>query len=179
MSDSVHDFHFVLDRRMKERLKGLNVFDGFMSVSGMIVKILKVLTPVIGKEHKWGEQRMSRYKAVCDDPEVIRDHMHVYVPGEMYRELKLLHQDLNFFSIAQLVRELISFFLGLVDVYKNEVFQELNKLFSHWKSESQQTRLTSRKFIRQLWKIIRFLPNKKRLVTVYNSNFSPFWIQRL
>ena len=180
MSQSnVHDFHFVLDRGMKNKLNRLNLFKKSKSLSGIIIQILELLTPVIRKEHKWGKQRLSKYRAVCDDPEEIRDHVHVYVQGEMYRELKLLHQDLNFFSIAQIVRGFIDFFLGLVDVYKNEVFPELEKLFARWKSEDSETRLTPRKFIRQLWKLIRFLPGKNRLVTIYNNNFSPFWILRI
>ncbi|MBN2444922.1 MAG: hypothetical protein JXJ04_26440 [Spirochaetales bacterium] len=177
--DKAHEFHFVINRGMKERLQGLDFFKGCKSVSGVIVKILRVLTPVLGKEHKWGEQRMSRYKAVCDNSEEIRDHVHVYVPGELYRELKLLHHGLNFYSIAQFVRELVEFFLGLVEVYKNDVLKELEKIFARWKCEEEQNRLTSRKFIRQLWKIIRFLPGKNRLITVYNDLYSPFWVLRI
>ena len=177
--DGLHDFHFVMDRKMKNKLTSLDYFKGCKSVSGMIVNILKVLTPAIGKEHKWGKQRFSRYRAVCDDSEEIREHVHVYFPGEMYRELKLLHQDLNFYSIAQLLREVIDFFLGLVDMYRDEVFQELEKSFAHWRSEDEQTRQTPREFLLQLWKLIQFLPGKNRLVTVYNNKFTPFWILRI
>ncbi|MBN2440466.1 MAG: hypothetical protein JXJ04_03955 [Spirochaetales bacterium] len=176
---NVHDFHFVMDRGMKEKIKNLYFFRGFKSVSRMIGKILEVLTPVIGKEHKWGEQRLSKYKAVCDDPEVIREHTHVYVPSELYRELKLLHQDLNFYSIAQLVRWLVDLFLTLVDVYKDDIFRVLDKLFARWRSDDKAAQLTMRKFIRQLWKIIRFLPGRNRLITIYNSEYSPFWILRI
>ena len=176
---NVHDFHFVIDREMKKKLNSLVLFQKSKSLSGIMVKILQLLTPVIGKEHKWGKQRFSRYQAVCDNPEEIREHVHMYVPDELYRELKLLHQDLNFYSIAQLVRGLVNFFLGLVEVYKNEVFLELEKSFARWRSEDEETRLTSREFMRQLWKIIRFLPGKNRLVTVYNDEYSPFWVLRI
>ncbi|MCW8966699.1 MAG: hypothetical protein OQK82_08465 [Candidatus Pacearchaeota archaeon] len=180
MSQScVHDFHFVLNRGMREKLKNLNFSNKSNSISGMIVVILKKLIPVIRKEHKWGEQRMSRYMAVCDDPEEIREHTHIYVPDELYRELKLLHQDLNFYSIAQLLRWLFDLFLSFVDVYKDDVFKELEIIFARWRSEDSGARLTSRKFMRQLWKIIRFLPGKNRLVTVHNNDFSPFWILRI
>ncbi|MBN2441428.1 MAG: hypothetical protein JXJ04_08775 [Spirochaetales bacterium] len=178
-SSRLHEFHFVLNRGMKDKILNIGFFNGSKSVSGMIVNILKVMTPVMGKEHKWGEQRMTRYAAVCNDPEEIRDHVHVYVPDELYRELKLLHQDLNFYSIAQLVRELLDFFLGLVDVYKNKVFLKLKKIFARWKAEDEDTRLTPRKSIRQLLKLIRFLPGKNRLITIYDNNYSPFWILRI
>ncbi|MBN2443279.1 MAG: hypothetical protein JXJ04_18100 [Spirochaetales bacterium] len=174
-----HDFHFVMDKGMKDKIKSLDLFSKSGSLSGKIVGILNVLTPVIGKEHKWGKQRLSKYKAVCDDPGEIREHVHVYIPDEMYRKLKLLHQDLNFYSIAQLVRGLLNFFFGLVGLYKNEVFQELEKNFTRWGAEDEEIRLTPREFLRQLWKIIRFLPGKNRLVTVYSDQYAPFWIFRV
>ncbi|MBN2440620.1 MAG: hypothetical protein JXJ04_04725 [Spirochaetales bacterium] len=176
---SVHDFHFIIDREMKKKINSLDLFKKSKSLSGIMVRILQLLTPLIGKEHKWGKQRFSRYRAVCDNPEEVREAVHVYMPDELYRELKLLHQDLNFYSIAQLLRGLVTFFFGLVEIYKDEVFQELEKTFARWRSEDSETRLTSRKFIRQLWKIIRFLPGKNRLVTVYNNEYSPFWVLRI
>ena len=106
---ALHDFHCVLDRNMKEKLRDLDILKGVRGVSGKIVRILQVLIPVIRRELKWGEQRLSRYMNVCDDPDVERDHVHVYVPEGLYRELKLLHHGLDFYSIAQFVRELLDY----------------------------------------------------------------------
>jgi hypothetical protein len=131
------------------------------------------------KEHRWGEQRMSRYKAVCSDPDEVREHMHVYVPEELYRELKLLHQDLNFFSIAQMVREFLEWFLGFVDECAGDVLTELKKIFSQWAEDEKRSRLTLREYVRQLFRIIQHLPGKNRLVNIYNKDFSPFWIMRM
>ncbi|MBN2440726.1 MAG: hypothetical protein JXJ04_05255 [Spirochaetales bacterium] len=175
----VHDFHFVINQEMKEKLKNLDFIMKSGTLSGIMVKILHVLTPIIGKEHKWGDQRFSKYTAVCDDPEETREHVHMYVPVELYRELKLLHQDLNVYSIAQLVRELLRFFLDLVEVYKNDVFKELEKIFTRWRSEDEETRPSSGNLMRQLWRVIQLLPGKNRLVTVYNTNYSPLWVLRI
>ena len=109
----VHVFHFVIDRVMKNKLKNLDIFKGSGNLSGIIVRIFSLLAPLIKKEHKWGEQRVSRYLPVCDDPDEIREHVQVYIPGKLYRELKLLHADLNCFSIAQLARGFLRFFLDL------------------------------------------------------------------
>ncbi|MBN2442362.1 MAG: hypothetical protein JXJ04_13490 [Spirochaetales bacterium] len=174
----VHDFHFIMDGGMKNKLKSLDFFENQRSLSRIIVQILNFLTPVIRREHKWGKQRLSKYMPVCNDPDEIREHVHAYVPGELYRELKLLHQDLNFYSIGQLVRGFIDLFLGFVDVYNDDVFQELENIFARWRSEDEQTRQTPREFLRQLWRIIQNLPEKNRLITVYDYNFSPFWIFR-
>ena len=173
---SVHVFHFILDREMKKKLKNLCIFKKSGSLSRVIVKIFSLLAPLIKKEHKWGEQRVSRYLPVCDDPDEIREHVHVYFPGEVYRQLKLIHQDLNVYSIAQLVRGFLSFFLALVNEYGNNVFQELKRLFTQWKDEDGKTRLTPRQIVRQLLQIIQHFSGKNRLINIYDRQFSPSWI---
>jgi hypothetical protein len=116
---------------------------------------------------------------VCDNPDEIREHVHAYLAEDLYRELKLLHQDLNVFSIAQIVREFLEIFLGLFEKYRNHVFKELEKMYRQWEKEAGKTRLTLRQYLRQLWKILQHIPGESRLVTVYDSHFSPFWILRL
>jgi hypothetical protein len=190
----IHDFHFMMNRGMKGRLAGLNMWGDCKGLSGIIVTILKVLSPVVKQEHRWGEQRMSRYKAVCPDPDEVREHMHVYLPEELYRELKLLHQDLNFFSIAQMVREFLEWFLGFVDghLHKNDnrgstnveqcagdALAELKSIFSQWQEDEKNSRLTLCGYMRQLFRIIRHLPGRNRLINIYNKDFSPFWIMRV
>ena len=180
MADTcVHNFHFIMDRNMKERLRDLDLFHGVKGLSGVIVRILKVLAPVIGREYKWGEQRMSRYKPVCQDPNVVREDVHVYMPNGLYRELKLLHQGLNFYSISQFVRELLVWFLGFVDECEGDVLQELGRLFACWAEEKKDTRLTLHEYMRQLFTIIQHLPGKNRLITIHNADYSPFWVLRI
>jgi hypothetical protein len=179
MLSTVHDFHLVIDREMKGRLAGLNMWGNCKGLSGVIVNILKVLSPMVKQEHKWGEQRMSRYKAVCPDPDEVREHMHVYLPEELYRELKLLHQDLNFFSIAQMVREFLEWFLAFVDGCTGDALAELKAIFLQWLEDEKKSRLTLCEYMRQLFRIIRHLPGRNRLVNIYNKDFSPFWIMRM
>jgi hypothetical protein len=103
----------------------------------------------------------------------------VYMPGGLYRELKLLHQGLNFYSIAQFMRGLLEWFLEFVDECEGDALKELAELFSSWAEEKKETRLTLREYMRQLLKIIRHLPGKNRLITIYNHNYSPFWVLRI
>ena len=172
----MHIFHFVLDRGMKKELKKLDMYKETGSLSGVIVKIFSLLAPLIKKEHKWGEQRVSRYLPVCDDPDEIRDHVQVYFPGEVYRQLKLIHQDLNVYSIAQLIRGFLRFFLGLVNEFGNNVFQELKRLFKQWHEEDGKIRLTPREIVQQLLLIIQHFSGKNRLINIYDRQFSPSWI---
>jgi hypothetical protein len=176
---SLHEFHCILDRNMKEKLRDLDIFKAVRGVSGTIVRILQVLIPVIRKELKWGEQRMSRYMNVCDDPDVERDNVHVYVPVGLYRELKLLHQALNFYSIAQFVRGLLEWFLVFVEGCDGDVLQELQELFASWSAVKKETRLTLREYMRHLFTIIQHLPGKNRLIMVYDQDYSPFWVLRV
>ena len=173
---NVHVFHFIMDREMKKNLKNMDMYEKTGSLSGVIVKILSLLAPFIEKEHKWGEQKMSRYLPVCDDPDEIREHVHVYFPGEVYRQLKLIHQDLNVYSIAQLARGFLRLFLALVSEYGNNVFIELKRLFKQWKEEDGKIRLTSRQIVQQLWRIIQHFSGKNRLINIYDRKFSPSWI---
>jgi hypothetical protein len=190
----VHDFHLIMDQKMKKRLGGLKFFRDCQGLSRVIVNILQLLSPVVKREHRWGEQRMSRYKNVCTDPDEIRENVHVYLPGNLYRELKLMHQDLNFYSIAQMVREFLEWFLEFVDghLHKNDnrgstnveqcegdALVELKAIFSQWKKEEADDRLTLCEYMRQLFRIIRHLPEKNRYVNIYNKDFSPFWILRM
>lgn len=177
--NGVHDFHLVMDRGMIEKLTDLECFKDFRGLSGVIVRILHLLSPIVKREHVWGEQRMSRYKAVCTDPDEVRKDVHVYLASELYRELKLMHQDLNYYSIAQMVRDFLCWFLGFVGVCKGDVLEELKDMFSQWVEEKESTRLSLCEYVRQLFRIVRHLPGRSRLVNIYNSDYSPFWIMRM
>jgi hypothetical protein len=173
------EFHFVMGRDMKNDLKNLAMYEQTGSLSSVIIKILSLLHPVIEKEHKWGEQRMSRYMPVSNNPDEKREHVHAYLPASLYRRLKLMHQDLNCYSIAQLVRGFLEFFLDLVKVHGDDVLQALQRVFKKWKEEDKRNRLTARKFVRQLRVILRHLSGQNRLINIYNGHYSPFWIFRL
>ena len=175
----LHDFHLVMVRGMKDRLRSLDMYKETGSLSGVIVKILSLIEPVIDREHRWGEQRWSRYLPVSGDPDEVREDVHVYFPQGLYRRLKLMHADLNCFSIAQMIRGFLEFFIELVKEFGDNVYQELKNLFSQWNREKNNNRLTPREFLRQLLRIIRHIPGQKRLVNVYNSQYSPFWVFRL
>jgi hypothetical protein len=86
---------------------------------------------------------------------------------------------LNFYSIAQMVREFLGWFLEFVEVCKGDALGELKVIFSQWAREQASTRLTLCEYMRQLFRIIRHLPGRNRLVNIYDKDFSPFWILRM
>ena len=125
------------------------------------------------------EQRMSKYMPVSNNPEEIREHVHAYLPADLYRELKLIHQDLNFFSIAQILRGFLKVFLVLVEKFDENIFQELKNMYKQWELEASKTRLTLRQYLRQLRIFVQHIPGENRLLNIYDDHFSPFWIFRL
>ena len=116
---------------------------------------------------------------VSKNPNEIREHVHAYLPADLYRELKLIHQDLNFFSIAQILRGFLEVFLALVEKFGDNILQELKSMYNQWEKEASKTRLTLRQYLRQLQIIVQHIPGENRLLTIYDNHFSPFWIFRL
>ncbi|MBN2534852.1 MAG: hypothetical protein JXB88_18370, partial [Spirochaetales bacterium] len=101
------------------------------------------------------------------------------LPENLYRKLKLIHHDLNFFSMGQIVRFFIVVFFNLVDEYKEDVLEELERMYKEWEKEVKNSRLTLREYIRQLMIVVQHLCPRKRIITVYNHHFMPFWRLRL
>ncbi|MBN2533654.1 MAG: hypothetical protein JXB88_12215 [Spirochaetales bacterium] len=175
----LHEFHFVIAQSLRTSLEELRVFKGLHSVSSIVARILSLLVPVIKREHDWGKQRYSRYKYVSPDPKEKRVHAHAYLPEDLYRELKLIHQDLNFFSMGQIVRFFLELFLLLVKLYKDGILQELKSTYKQWRKDARDNQLTLRQYIRQLRIIIQHLPAGKRMINIYDYHFTPFWRFRL
>jgi hypothetical protein len=174
-----HEFHFVIARSVREHLKELRVFKKSLGFSKTVEKILEVLRPVIKCEHKWGRQRMSKYWYVSDDPDEKRDHVHAYLDEDVYRELKLIHQDLNFFSIGQIVRGFLELFLELIDEYGDDVFKELKKIYKRWEVQVKDFHLTLDEYLRHLSQILPRIEGGNGHLSLYDDTFTPLMILRL
>ena len=174
----LYEFHFKLDLEMKNRLKGVAMFKNTRSLSGLIVRILKWLSPRIEKEHIFGKQRMSMYKFVNDDMDIKRESVHVYLPDYLYRKLKLMHQDLNFYSMAQLLRFILGIFLDVTEKYGNKIIYKLKRILKHWKAK-KKNRKYKYKSIRQLMHFLYQNPVNSNFFTIYSNKFAPISIFRL
>ena len=168
-------FHFKMDIRMKNQLKGLALFRQVRSLSRLIVEILTLMVPLMEKEHLSGEQKGSKYEFVHDDPGVKRESTHVYMPDGLYRRIKLMHQDLNWYSMAQLLRGFLRVFLDLVDVYGDDYQEELDNLMGKCNADIEESRF-SHEVVLQLLKFIHQKSMIIRLFTIYNKVFCPMKI---
>ncbi|MBN1697399.1 MAG: hypothetical protein JW881_07785 [Spirochaetales bacterium] len=174
-----HEFHFIITDIMREKLRNLKSFGSRRTLSGVIVGIMSLVDPLIIREHQWGRQRMSRYQPVSNHPDERREHVHVYFPEDVYRKIKLLHADLNCYSIAQLLRWLLELFLVMVEKYGKKVIEEFEKRFKQWSNEKKRLQQSLRKNLRQLLRIIQHLHGQNRLISLYTNHYSPFYILRL
>jgi hypothetical protein len=174
----VYKFHFKMDEEMYNNLNDVSLCKKNGGISRLINKILTLLSPGMEQKHLHGKQMMSRYTLVHEDMEVGRKNIFVYLPDHRYRRLKLLHQDLNYYSMAQLLRLILSMFLDFAREFGDDVEGKLWLLYHQWKAK--------RKLMKYRWKPVKELlhfiyqkPRISRFLTLYSNKFQPISIYRL
>ena len=172
-----HEFHFILDQQSKRQLIKQKIFKGTHGLSNIIVSILRIMYPRMEKEHLFGRQRNSHYQKITSDPEQKRCSVHVYLPVDLYRRLKLIHHDLNFYSIAQCLRFIIHLFLELLADNRIDLKQHLIKLGKGWQKQNAKSTLSVNK-IRQLLNSAKIPIQNLQLINLYNQHYSPLIIFR-
>ena len=168
----LHDFHFVMPESMKEELKSVSLFIN-KSLSSIIREVLMHLIPVLKRKHDWAYQQFSKYFLVSKDKEEKRVSVHTYIPEALYKQLKLMHNDLNMYSIAQLVRYFLRYFLDKAEKYGDKVLEELSKIFAEWEKSNEDFQETPGENIRHLRDILNDLDEKKGILTIYNKEYEP------
>ncbi|MBN2531700.1 MAG: hypothetical protein JXB88_02350 [Spirochaetales bacterium] len=166
-------FHFKMDTKMIDDLRGLNLFQKTRSLYGTINRILLQFFTVIEKEHMFGVQRESRYELINEDRNVKRKHVTVHIPDYIYRRLKMLHDDLNFFSIAQLLRWVISGYVDFVKRYGDRWVRKLVTIIRRWQKDTRNSRFLLT-YIHQLFKSTSELVWIFQKYAIYCLHFSPY-----
>jgi hypothetical protein len=166
-----HDLHFMLNDLTLKKLIEISKALKIKTISGTIVAIIEFLTPYLEKNQIEFQNRESRYKQIADQSEK-RHHIHAYIPENIYRKLKELHQYLNFYSLAQILREIIEIYLK--DFFKcglKKVVKKYEKVKRMWKMRKVIKKGGA--FLRQLT-----MPDiASRGITVkYDVNFHPYSI---
>ena len=173
----LYEFHFKIDMKMEEELIRLELYKKLRSFSQVIVNILEILCPRLENELLGGKERYSCYQLVNNDIKIERKSVHIYLPYFLYRKLKLMHHDLNFYSIAQLLRWILKFFLDLLKQYGEKVIKKLKKLQKQWQ-EKRIARRYKIKPVRQLLHFIYQKPAISRFLTIYSNKYCPISIYR-
>jgi hypothetical protein len=136
------------------------------------------LFTIIEKEDMEGMQRLSKYRLIHEDLTIKRKHVIVKMPDFMYRRLKCLHDVLNYYSVAQLVRDLLQFFLDLVSEFGEAYGEELMKLINEWIKFSENSYFLV-KYINQLIKFTGEIEEILKGFYIYTLHFTPYRVFRL
>ena len=169
------EFHFVLNEKSDEKLLILKEKLDIKSMSKTIVMILEQMIPYIEKHEISFEDKRSRYQYVGEEDEY-RKHIHAYMPESLYKRLKKVHHDINYYSMAQILRKIIEVYLK--DCFEMGIEKHmtmLEKVRNRWNTEKWRFLAEGIRHIRQLSTKTQSLP----VVTVtYDDLFLPMVIQR-
>ena len=150
--DDIHEFHFRDCSFINDELEKISRICQ-KSKSGMINIILENNIPLLEKYHFRRKGQNSRYKFIKQQSPGNREkkvvNIHCYMDFKFYKRLKQIHSDLNYYSIAQLLREIIRFFIWLFGRYGMIVFNILKSIRNNWEKMKEEYR-KSGKSLRQL-----------------------------
>ncbi len=147
-----HDFHFVINKKMRKKIINYSK-KRKKSISKTILEIINIISG-LWKKNDISCRDNCKYSKINWD-----SHIHLYLEESDYIKLKQLHSEYNVFSIAKLIRKMISFFF--------ELFLKTNDTNNDKVIKEQKKYLPS-KFIYNLDKLFSFIEGCKQLS--YNKN---------
>ena len=192
----IHEFHFVVShnthQKLKQLSKKLNIhpYDNCRedkttkkkiknkptSLSTTIVYIFEQMNAFLEKNHLTALEKDSKYELISHRDEK-KVHIHCYMSEDLYRKLKIIHHDLNVYSLAQILRKMITFFLnGCIKYGIKKLNTQLNKIKKLWVIKKTVYQKENKIFVRQLSDKIRGIYYCR---TLYGINYRPYQIQYL
>jgi hypothetical protein len=165
----LHDYHFILN---EESYLKLNKISAYMknSLSKTIVVLFEKLVPYIEKKHLFSSEKNSSYMTIADKDEK-RIHLHSYFPEHRFRKIKQIHNDLNYYSMAQIFRKLIDYFIsGCMKYGVNEFIKMLENIKDKWENKKKFYKKEKVTFRKQL----SYNPNNfPYMLITYDNNSCP------
>jgi hypothetical protein len=168
------EFHFIMKEssltKLEELAKSLK-----KSVSSTIVEIFENMKPYLEKKELAFKEESGKYGNIGNLDET-RTHVHVYFPKDLHRKLKQVHQDLDYFSMAQILREIIEKYLK--DCFKTGVARfkwKLARMNKRW-DERKRRLIKKKKVVRHLSKNMSTFP---LFSVTYDNFYSPCIIKLL
>jgi hypothetical protein len=169
-----HEFHFIM---REETYSELNKLSGELnkSLSKTISFVFEKMFVLTERHHLMSKEKQSMYLKVSDDDNEERVHIHAYMKHQIYRKLKQIHQDLNTYSMAQIMRRVIEVFLkGCKDYGVKRFIEKIEKISKTWDEKKKIYREEKRIFLRHLSYIVE---RKSYCMTGYDTYSSAFSIQ--
>ena len=149
-----HELHFVTTSEMKKKIAKIAKKEK-ISLSKLICYVLQNFSDRIKKRYCFGSEDENVYEKINADASI-----HFYLPKEDYRFLKKIHADLNFFSMAKLLRSILEIFI--------EEYERIGMLGFEKKCSLVTVRLWLK-----LTEIKRW--GKSRELSHLKGNFTPFY----
>ncbi len=138
----IREFNFMIGKDLNDKIEDYCKEKNIIRNKCLVI-IFNMMIPLLKKEHFTGEEKGNKYQVFTAVKRI-----HLYIDEKIYRELKLVHSNLNFFSMASIVRFLIEeFFKRLknsesdekaVEREMREIWAEFNKPGVWWKMDVGQ-----------------------------------------
>ncbi len=125
------EFDFVLNQNLFEKINNLKDKKD-KDLSTLIREIIIFMLPVLKRKHLFEKRRDKDYRFIG-----ATHRIRIYIPEEVYNELKLVHDHINTFSIAILIRELLELYFAGIEVEGEEEFA---KRMEEWQKEIESLR---------------------------------------
>ncbi|HOL56046.1 MAG TPA: hypothetical protein PLD75_00655 [Spirochaetota bacterium] len=127
----MQEFDFVVNEDLFKKIKNLKEKrGGYLSL--IVRDIILLMLPVLKKKHLFEKRRDKDYRFIN-----ATHRIRIYIPEEVYNELKLVHDHINSFSIAILIRELLELYFAGIEVEGEEEFA---KKMEEWQKEIESLR---------------------------------------
>jgi hypothetical protein len=151
MKRKTHDLHFIMTDKLYFQLSNM-AHEMNKSLSSTIFMMIENFMPFIEKNNISFQDKESCYQLV-GIPGEERVDVHAYIPEEYYRRLKQLHHDLNVYSLGQIIRKIIEYFLKACVKYGADgLLKKLRGIMEKWnkkkeilKDEGKEFKLLSHK----------------------------------
>ncbi len=125
------EFDFVLNQSLFDKIKNLKDKKN-KDLSVLVREIILLMIPILRKKHIYEKRREKDYKFIN-----ATHRIRIYIPEEVYNELKLVHDHINSFSIAILIRELLEIYFAGIEIEGEE---EFIKKIEEWQKEIESLR---------------------------------------
>ena len=169
----LHDLHFVVNKNDFNWIleKAIELEE---SLSGVVRIIIFYMIPFVDLNWLKSKSRKSKYQILDEKPKE-RFHIHCYVSEEIYQKLKTVHKDLDFYSISQIMRLVVKYFLHGVRKYGYEGFIErLQKCKKRWNKKLEEfsdKKITFRKQLSRGGSKFTYFQ------TIYSTEYEPILIK--
>ncbi len=138
----IREFNFMIGKELNDKIENYCKIKN-LSQNRCLTIIFNMMIPLLKKEHFTGEERGNKYQVFTAVKRI-----HLYLDEKLYREVKLLHSNLDFFSMASIVRFLIEEFFErlkksdgdekVIEREMREIWTEFNKAGVWWKLDVGQ-----------------------------------------